>query len=463
METEFQRLGTKWCTDKVNYHGYSGFYDEILSHRRKDVKKVLEIGIGSPQIMSHMAGYQIGASLRLWAEYFPNAEIYGLDVDPALLINEGRIHSFYCDQSDTHSLAQVIAKIGHNFDLIVDDGSHVAEHQAQTVRMFLPLLAPNGLYVVEDVRWPSPQFRNFPYPYQMREFQVELIPDDRVLLFRKDESKHLRRAIVSYASESFWDPLGRLERACSVIDPQAQLFMFRELPQWSPTHASRPYAFKAYAMKQVAPQTDLLFWFDSPILPLRALDPLWERIERDGYFMATAGNGDNNYQWTADTAYPILFPNLSLEAAREESKKIPQVHAAVIGLNLRSEIGSAFLDRYYRLASETDAFCGPWYDESCGGPGVKGHRHDQTAASLIAYQLGFKLAEFPEPYAYDHATQGTIIVHDRSMRYGREYLEPAGARPRDRQIASKCPSCGSTAISCAGGMRNCNQCGYRWG
>ena len=36
-------------------------------------------------------------------------------------------------------------------DFICDDGSHVVEDQILTLRTFLPLLAPGGFYVIEDV------------------------------------------------------------------------------------------------------------------------------------------------------------------------------------------------------------------------------------------------------------------------------------------------------------------------
>src|ERR1700735_3619574 len=67
-----------------------------------------------------------------------------------------------------------------------------------------------------------------------------------------------------------------------------------------PPHAERPYAFKAYALMSASISHDLLLWCDSSILPLRSLEPLWERIERDGYWFSD--NGYSNYTWTANSA-----------------------------------------------------------------------------------------------------------------------------------------------------------------
>ena len=70
--------------------------------------KVLEIGI-----------YR-GASLQMWRDYFPNAEIFGLDIEE-VHVPGPRIQTIRGDQSDADSLAEV-GRHGP-FDLIVDDGS----------------------------------------------------------------------------------------------------------------------------------------------------------------------------------------------------------------------------------------------------------------------------------------------------------------------------------------------------
>lgn len=150
--TELCELAIKHGTDKWPWHHYTPHYHEMFKDRRNAVKKVLEIGIGDVEGMSQIIpNYVPGASLRMWAEYFPYAQIYALDNVASILINEGRIHSFWCDQGDEESLRNVILRIGTGFDLIVDDGCHIPEVQAMTARMLVPLLAPGGVYVIEDV------------------------------------------------------------------------------------------------------------------------------------------------------------------------------------------------------------------------------------------------------------------------------------------------------------------------
>lgn len=193
------------------------------------------------------------------------------------------------------------------------------------------------------------------------------------------------------------------------------------LPEDWPSHESNPYAFKSFSLVEAAKQYDLLLWCDAAVIPIKQLDPLWERIERDGYWFAI--NGWTNYEWTADSAYKDLFPELPIEEARKENKKFTQVVATTFGLNVRSAIGEKFLEEYHRLA-QTDAFKGPWsntrnpacwkQDQSrmgdCGPSDVLGHRHDQTAASVLAWRMGMKLTQCPSIFAFPPAADDTLLL-----------------------------------------------------
>lgn len=258
-----------------------------------------------------------------------------------------------------------------------------------------------------------------------------------------DLGESMTRAVVSVATTAYYQRgQARLMRCLRERNEQFTLWG-DAAPSW-PTHQDKPYAFKAFALKHAADAgVDLLLWTDASILPVRSLEPLWERIERDGYWFSRSGW--SNYEWTADSAYPDLFPDAKLwgfeakafSVAREINRKIEHVVATTFGLNLKHPKGKAFLDEYYRLASETRAFCGPWINSNyyreglryiptiydarcapCGPPDVRGHRHDQTAASVIAWRLGFELTSSPEIFAYGRADEAhderTILLADGS-------------------------------------------------
>jgi hypothetical protein len=222
----------------------------------------------------------------------------------------------------------------------------------------------------------------------------------------------MKRAVVCVATTPHYQKgMSRLmSRLPSDIDPVT----FSSVSASWPRHADVPYAFKACAMNYAAVtrHADLILWADSCILPIRSMEPLWERIERSGYWISH--NGFSNYEWTADSAYKDLFPALDLETARNLNRRIPHVVATCFGVNVRHENGQHFLDEYVRQATKTRAFCGPWINTNypgsnagrggragpCGPPDVKGHRHDQTAASVLAWRFGFYLTSPPDVIAY---------------------------------------------------------------
>lgn len=147
-DTPLCQIARKWGTDKVRHHEYTRVYYDLL--KGKTIRRVLEIGIGCAAYMV-IPNYITGASLLMWEEFFPEAEIFGFDINPDILLNQGRIRSFFCDQSNADSLQAALAQTGGRFDLVVDDGSHVAEHQVLSAQILAPALTPEGLYIIEDV------------------------------------------------------------------------------------------------------------------------------------------------------------------------------------------------------------------------------------------------------------------------------------------------------------------------
>jgi|HubBroStandDraft_6_1064221.scaffolds.fasta_scaffold382897_2 hypothetical protein len=129
--------------DSDTCHNYTPVYDALFGPRRDQIKHVLEIGINA------------GSSLRMWKEYFPNAQIVGIDCrEECMKYSEDRILCLLADQNNPLSLCNAMAKLGDErplFDLIIDDGSHEHDHQSVSLRTLLPFLAPGGYYVVEDL------------------------------------------------------------------------------------------------------------------------------------------------------------------------------------------------------------------------------------------------------------------------------------------------------------------------
>jgi hypothetical protein len=171
-------IAAKYGSDKCSWHSYGRIYDQLFEWEA--VRKILEIGIGCKEVMGE--AYENGASLRMWAEYFPDAEIYGLDIRAEALVNQGRIHSFQCDQGKVSSLLAAREAVGTGFDLIVDDGSHQPEHQILSACVLSPCLAPSGRYVIEDV-WDAALVAPFlPFFHDVIELKIGRVPDDRLIV-----------------------------------------------------------------------------------------------------------------------------------------------------------------------------------------------------------------------------------------------------------------------------------------
>ena len=155
LELIFRRYGT----DKGR-NGYAGVYECLFGRGRREVKSLLEIGIGTmiPGVHSSMVGfaqegYKPGGSLRAWRDFFPNATIYGMDVQPDTQFDdEEGIVTLLCNSTDRDQVSKVMGKLDYaKFDIIIDDGSHIMEDQFKTLRNLFPFVKGGGIYVVEDV------------------------------------------------------------------------------------------------------------------------------------------------------------------------------------------------------------------------------------------------------------------------------------------------------------------------
>jgi hypothetical protein len=156
--TELCELAAKYRTDKAGW--YTPFYSLLLDRRRKEINKVLEVGIGTAETMAHVRGYAPGASLFMWRDYFPEANVYGIDIDQNALVRDTRVFSA-CSDSRTF-------KFDGQFDLIVDDGDHSAEVQSATFLNLFPIVNPGGLYIIEDAEeWTKLSMELEGYPHQI--------------------------------------------------------------------------------------------------------------------------------------------------------------------------------------------------------------------------------------------------------------------------------------------------------
>lgn len=145
--TPLCELAVKYGTDKITW-GYTPIYYEWLNNRRENVVKVLEIGVcGNRDIPNN----RTGASLFMWRDFFPNAQIFGLDNDSRWMVEgEDRIKTFCVDAYDTRALDTVMQEIG-TCDFICDDAVHDPIPQMCLLKDLWGWMAPHAIYAMEDV------------------------------------------------------------------------------------------------------------------------------------------------------------------------------------------------------------------------------------------------------------------------------------------------------------------------
>lgn len=133
-------IGRKHGTDKVTHHGYYRFYPRFIEQYRSfsDEYGMLEIGVENC------------FSLQTWKDYFPNMFIYGMDINFSQ--EEPRARVYKVDQSKPDQLHNFIdLDLKHKLCFIIDDGSHIPEHQLLTFDIMFPILLPGGTYIIEDI------------------------------------------------------------------------------------------------------------------------------------------------------------------------------------------------------------------------------------------------------------------------------------------------------------------------
>lgn len=141
---DLTELGKKYITDKIDvYHTfanecYTDIYHKHLNHLRDCAFNFLEIGVRD------------GCSLKMWAEYFPKANIIGIDINPECKKYEnGNISIEIGSQEDEVFLQSIINKY-NTFKVILDDGSHI---NTLTMKSFQVLHSfATDFYIIEDLR-----------------------------------------------------------------------------------------------------------------------------------------------------------------------------------------------------------------------------------------------------------------------------------------------------------------------
>jgi len=154
-------LADRYGSDKGSTkHRYTELYHMLFHPYRRRKITFLEMGllIGGPEHgIDKDRKTEDCPSIRMWLEYFPNANIHGLDVSDFSWFKHERFTFHRCDMDDRAEIARAAKEITPAPDIIIDDASHASHHQQNGFLELFPRLASGGLYIIEDLRWqPEP-------------------------------------------------------------------------------------------------------------------------------------------------------------------------------------------------------------------------------------------------------------------------------------------------------------------
>lgn len=133
-------------SDKASFHDYHKVYAHVLGDM--EINNFLEIGLFLNDLQH--------TDLNAWASIYPDANIYGADIKTSQLFNRNNIQMYYTDQSDSASLTALKEAFPVEFDVILDDASHMYGPTINTFVNLFPAVKSGGVYMIEDCQSDHP-------------------------------------------------------------------------------------------------------------------------------------------------------------------------------------------------------------------------------------------------------------------------------------------------------------------
>jgi len=133
-------------TDKNTTHSYLPLYEKLLISKKETAKNVLEVGICD------------GGSIKLWSDYFTNANVYGLDIMniqnvwEAIKNNEKIILHTSMDAYNIDFVMNHFLNKNIRCDFMLDDGPHTLESMKQFIKLYSQIMTDDGILIIEDVQ-----------------------------------------------------------------------------------------------------------------------------------------------------------------------------------------------------------------------------------------------------------------------------------------------------------------------
>ncbi len=193
-------------------------WEQYLSIYESEFAKFVE---ASNPVRLLEIGVQNGGSLEVWSRYLPaGSECIGVDIDPRvgdLKFSSGNIRVIVADAADPSVLLE---KLGEGeFDIIIDDGSHISKDIIDSYNILFPKLKWGGKYIIEDMH--ACYWRLFKGGYLLESSAIEVLKQmvdglnaDHIIddAINDDERMRLESVNRSVARISFYDSVAVIEK-----------------------------------------------------------------------------------------------------------------------------------------------------------------------------------------------------------------------------------------------------------
>lgn len=148
------QIGIEMQTDKASVFtrtyakpkDYLKHYERFFAPLRMDPLRLIEIGAAG------------GESVRMWLEYFPSGQVYGIDINhntnpynTDFTDVHPRYNFIHADQSDPTMWACLASDTGGDWDIVVDDGSHDPKDIINAFEGGWQFMRSGGYWCVEDL------------------------------------------------------------------------------------------------------------------------------------------------------------------------------------------------------------------------------------------------------------------------------------------------------------------------
>jgi hypothetical protein len=239
------------------------------------------------------------------------------------------------------------------------------------------------------------------------------------------------RTIVSFADGAahYAKALMRLELSLKQVGFGGAHERFKGINDYahinSPFHkgpGAVPYAFKALSIKKAmeeveqyctpsandGPDENLLLWCDSVIYATKSLNPVFEHIKKHGYlFFDNIGFSIGDY--TSDACLH------KFGMSRDEAFNSKMIMACCMGFDLNNTEALVFLNKYITAAGDGVSYPGDWHNNNLqvsNDMRVKGHRHDQSVASILIKQLNLTITNAQQTFFAYASHKGIVPIAD---------------------------------------------------